>query len=317
MAILKQHRIGLVLGALATVVVLGAALSCDQDALVNLNITGDVVYSDVELRLYANGGAVQQSFPDATFGPSTIYKVGLYLPTGLTGTVTITADALRNKCIIGTKSITLTDIRHGESVPPVSIQVASVATTCPLGAGGAGGAHATGGAGGAVTPTGGKSNPGTGGAGGKPAVSTGGIVAVGGSMGSGGILGTGGVIGTGGIAATGGSGSGGEMVGSGGRGSGGVRGTGGREGTGGVRGTGGRDMPGTGGIIAEGGRDGRGGERGRGRGGERGTGGEAAGGEAGQPAGGEGGQAAGGEGGGLGLPIPPGLPVLNLLRSRR
>src|SRR3569623_1578420 len=117
----RQHGSRRAWGAVSTDILMGAVLSCDQDALVKIDVTGDVVYSDVELRLSANRGEVQQSVPDATFGPATVFKVGLYLPTGVTGTVTITADALRNKCIVGTKSITLTDNRHGAAVPVVDI----------------------------------------------------------------------------------------------------------------------------------------------------------------------------------------------------
>ena len=51
-----QHGIRLPWGMVGTVIMMGALLACDQDALVRIDVTGDVVYSDVELRLSATPG---------------------------------------------------------------------------------------------------------------------------------------------------------------------------------------------------------------------------------------------------------------------
>ncbi|HEY4187830.1 MAG TPA: hypothetical protein VGP07_22330 [Polyangia bacterium] len=266
--------------------------SCGEESLVKINVTGDVSYTNVELRVTANGGAVQQSFLNATFGPGVVFKAGLYLPSKVTGTVSIEADAYRNKCLVGTKTVTVPKVTEGQPTAEVPIEVIGTGSTCPVDGGGGG---KGGGAGGAV------------GAGGK--AGTGGVVGTGGRTGSGGVVGTGGT-GTGG-AGTGGIQPGTGGTGSGGNGTGGDRGgSGGRTGSGGRDGTGGRgDRGGEGGLAVvggggdgEGGREARGGAGGRtrgDRGGDRGNGGGDSG-----TAGDSG--AGGGAGlGGIGVILPP------------
>src|SRR3569623_2098205 len=70
----RQHGSRRAWGAVTTVILMGSVLSCDQEALVKIAVTADVGFSDVVLRLSAKRGEVQQSIPDATFGPATVFK---------------------------------------------------------------------------------------------------------------------------------------------------------------------------------------------------------------------------------------------------
>jgi len=206
-------------------------LACgQQQSLLSLDVTADRRYQDVTLRIDSDT-SVAKVFAHVTLDPSSAYRVGIYLPAGLSGTVHVDGQIDDGTCVLARGSVDIGNVQPGGSVGPVTLALHTV-TGCesPAGDGGMSdrpeAAAGTGGAGqggsGGLAGDGGRGAGGAAGAGGTGAGGSG----TGGS-GTGGVgTGSGGAIGTGGLV----------VVGTGGAGSGGRPGTGGAQGTGGTPG---------------------------------------------------------------------------------
>jgi WD domain, G-beta repeat len=202
--------------------VLAAGCKKDQESLILVSVTADAMATDVtSLTLSAAGTSKAFAVPDGLSASATVF--GLYVPSDVTGAVTINATASRGTCL-GYEGQGGANIpQAGATInPPTAIRLMR-ALICK----GDAGVDASGAGGGGGGSLGSGGTLGTGGG----AVGTGGGVGTGGMAGAGGIVGTGGaggVIGTGGVVGTGGAG------GQGGKG--GTVGTGGIVGTGGATG---------------------------------------------------------------------------------
>ena len=254
-------------------------LSCSQRSLVIVTVMtpNGVTAFQGSVDLVIHAGNEEQARFDAIMFEGGQYKAGVYLPSDMSGDVSLKADVEQSNCIIATGNGTATGVQPGQSVP-ATVQLDSV--PCQPVDGGAGGTTGQGRSAGAL------------GSGGM--MGTGGTNGLGGATGQGGSTGAGGAIGSGG---KGGSGTGGSTTGSGGvNGTGGATGNGGATGKGGVTGTGGIPTTGSGGTTGAGGATGTGGLKGSG--GTVGSGGSGSGGSG---SGGSGGSGSGGSGsGGLG-----------------
>ena len=258
---------------------IGAAIaSCGERSLVLLHVTSataGVSYENDTLVIVANHQQTT-TFQNVSFDdqPGNAYKAGVYLPSDVSGQVTLVAevDDPQLNCKVGMGSLTVDGVSGGDATAIMTLQITQVLPCVPLGTG-TGGGIGTGG-----TPgTGGNATGGSAGSPGTGGSSTGGVAGSGqggATGGGGGTTGTGGVAGAGGVKGSGGSGGRGGLGGSGGAG--GMTGTGGMKGTGGMIPTGGTNgSGGTGGIVATGGTLGSGG---LGSGGVMGTGGAGTGG---------------------------------------
>ena len=210
----------------------------EKDSLIIVSVSADSVASDVSsLRLSAGG--TTQTF-EVSGGLSATGKLfGLYVPSNVTGDVTVVATASRGTCV-GYKGQGMAHIPAAGATtdPPTAIRMMR-ALVCAADGGtdgaGTGGIAGAGGVSGAT------------GAAGVGAAGAGGLLGTGGVVGTGGALGTGGAIGTGGVVGTGGAGGLGGVGGA--RSTGGATGTGGKAGASGMAGTTGvAGMPGTGGA---------------------------------------------------------------------
>jgi hypothetical protein len=224
------------------VVVLAAALStigaaCERRALVAIDVTGSVAFHDVMLTVVADG-AVTKQFAHASLDPTNVFKIGVYLPSGITGTVDITAMVDDGTCVRGTGAAQASDVRAGEVTRPLALVIDPLGSCVPFSDGGRSDGSLDG-----LTGAGGGGGSGAGGQGGS---GTGGSGAGGQGAGGQGAGGQGGTGGAGGGGAGGRGGSGGGNGGSSGAGGG-----GGSTGAGG--GGGGGGSPGTGGVTGAGG----------------------------------------------------------------
>ena len=273
-------------------------MSCGQRSLVLLDVraggafTDQSLLLDVRLTVTANDD-VTTRYPRVHLQPTPPYRIGMYLPSEMSGRVTFAASVDNGDCVVGRGTAVVDGVESGETSHPIDLVIEPTGP-CSGGDGGPGGSGH-----GGTTGTGG--TPGTGGPAGP------GPVGGAGTTGTGGVAGTGGVTGTAGtgpgVAGRGGAGGLGGTSGS--TGVAGTGGVGGRGGTGtagsGPAGAGGVGTPGTAGI-GSGGISGAGGLTGiGGRGGSAGAGGIAGstGGSSGG-AGGAGGSAGGGGAGGAG-----------------
>jgi hypothetical protein len=253
-------------------------LSCSQRSLVLVDVQAPqgVAYTDVTVTIAA-GTEQSTTFDKVTFDAAGTFKAGIYLPSDMTGQVTLKADVIETNCTVGTGTIQTPPISDGETTPTLNLPITSSADPCVSGTGGSAGASGTGGAGGLGGQTG--------------AAGAGGMVGAGGAAGSAGHSGGTGAAGAGGIVGTGG------VVGSGGAtgnaGAPGMGGKGGATGTGGGNATGGHGGMGAGGMVGAGGMPGAGGSSTTGTGGVMGAGGSTGG-------GGGGGKGGGGTGGAVG-----------------
>jgi hypothetical protein len=215
-----------------------AVVSCEQRALVTVDVRGDRPYAGVALQLSVDGGGTK-TFTGASFDATLPYRAGLFL-SGDPAAARITATVLVGGCVVASGSASAPAVAAGGTVGPVEVFVTTMAPACAADGGpdgardgssdhpGAGSGGAAGGSGAGGGPSGAGGAPGTGGA----------VTGTGGAGAGGSIAGTGGIGAGGRIAGTGGTGTGGRLSGTGGVGTGGrVSGTGGA-GTGGA-GTGG------------------------------------------------------------------------------
>jgi hypothetical protein len=216
---------GFAMAIVAAAAIVGTA-SCNQQSLVNIDVFGDRAFTSVVLEL-GIAGSVPKSFSPVSFTATTPYKAGIFLPSGVTGSVRIVGQVVIGNCVEAQGAITVSSLKAGDSTAPVAMVIMSQTEVCPSvdggidqrsddgpvdagrGAGGTGGGTGTGGSG---TGGAGSGGSGAGGAG------SGGMGTGGGTAGIGGRMGTGG-------AGTGGAGTGG--AGTGGMGTGGISGTGG------------------------------------------------------------------------------------------
>ena len=234
-----RWRIGI--GAAA----LTALLSCGgQRALVLLDVTADSELDDVLLTVSA--GQSTASYAHVHLNEHVAYQIGMYLPSDVSGTVELHAEADDGVCVRGTGTATATGLGAGNTsaAVPLMIHVSHPdgCTTPDGGAGGSGGmagAQGSAGAGGMTGAAGaGVAGAGTAGAAGTP-----------GGAGETGAGGSTGVAGTSGIAGMGAGGTGaGGVTGTAGKGAAGsgAAGAAGKIGAAGMGGSGGLGVAGAG-----------------------------------------------------------------------
>jgi hypothetical protein len=182
------------------VIAMSLAASCGgSKSLVEVTVYGDRPYAAVTLQI--SGASSQWSFPAESFDTTQPLSIGLYLPSAVSGTVHLVAEADQAGCALGRGSVDVPNVRSGETIGPVTLRIEQVAVSCAPADGGADGPAAAGGAGGGAGGVSGAGATG-GGAGGA---------SVGGGGGS--VTGTGGV--TGGVGGDG-AGTGGSAGGAGG-----------------------------------------------------------------------------------------------------
>ena len=234
----RSLRIAVVSGALALMA------SCqEKESLIVVSVSADSKASDVTALTLSAAGTTKTF--DVPGGLSATGKLlGLYVPSDVTGHVTVVATASLGSCV-GYKGQGTANIPAAGATtdPPTPIRMMRAILCSTDGGTDGGGTVGTGGAAG----LGGTSGAGGGGAG------TGGAAGAGGAVGTGGVAGAGGAVGTGGAISTGGAtglaGSGGSASTGGTTGTGGTAGTGGKAGASGMAGTTGMaGMPGTGGA---------------------------------------------------------------------
>jgi hypothetical protein len=232
---------------LVTAMLAIAALGCGGQTLVKVDVSGDQPFDKVGLRLIvAHPDPAMKpdetDFPGVSFGPGKVYKVGVFLPAGMAGSVTVVGKVIAGSCEMGMGTSPAASIKAGESSPVIQLLIRAHPSCIPINVvdgGTSDGSVAEMGAAEVTAPP--DTSPdrppigGTGGAG------TGGTMGGSGGSGGSGGAGTGGRGGSGG---TGGSGAGGRG-GSGGT----MGGTGGSGGTMGGTGGSGGTMGGTGGTI--------------------------------------------------------------------
>ena len=225
-------RVGAALGF----VLAASALSCSHRSLVLIDVTGSELFSGVTVTVTA-GNSVTQRWTGASFDQTNAFKIGIYLPSDMSGTVGLVGMADDGHCVLGNGTADAMNVHEGDATPVPVRLVLTRATGCtPVpdgggtgmggssggGGGGGGGATGAGGGGGASGATGtgggaGSIGTGTGGFGG--ATGAGGF---GGATGAGGFGGGGGVTGTGGFGGATGAGGIGGATGAGGFDGGGV-----------------------------------------------------------------------------------------------
>jgi hypothetical protein len=244
------------------------ALGCESRTLIRIDVRGDQEFTGVTLKVIATHPDPrvrpdETDFQAVSFGMTRVYKAGVFLPSGMTGTLTITGKVLVGSCEKAMGVVQAPNVKDGEATPVVVLMVRITQASCiPVGDGGGSEGGAADGGGVDLSPLSDvfMDRPATGGSGGG----TGGSGGAGGSAGAGGRGGTGGMAGAGGRGGVGGGGGSG--------GAGGAGGSGGSSGSGGRGGSGGGGAGGGGGTGGTGGAGGRGGTGGGGTGGG-GTGG--------------------------------------------
>lgn len=200
------------LSALVGLLALSSCKSSPQ-SLVTIDVKSNQAFTGVTLTLLAND-TIAKSFAGVNLDPTTALRVGVYLPSAVTGDVPIAAAVEQGGCVVAQGTATAL-VTSGQVSAPVALTVIAIATCVPIpdagsgmggdnrGIGGAGGGHVVGFGGG---PGAGGSTAGVGGS--TSATGTGGGPGQGGSPGIGGATG----VGTGGAL----SGSGGAGTGTGG-----------------------------------------------------------------------------------------------------
>jgi hypothetical protein len=103
--------IGPALGALALA---ATGLSCggESRALVLIDLTGDSLYSSVDVALIANGGA-SKTFQGLTFSETVPALVGIYVSNPSGGAVEVVARVERDHCLVGQGQVTVTGVKAG------------------------------------------------------------------------------------------------------------------------------------------------------------------------------------------------------------
>jgi len=260
-------------------VILPAFLSCSQRSLVLIDVHAPlgVTYANVTVNI-TPGDQPPTTFNKITFDSTGVFHAGVYIPSGMTGTITLHGEVDENNCVVGSGDTSTNVASEGETTTAVPLPITPATAPCTTGTGGSAGASAKGGAGGAGGMVGAGGVVGSGGSGGLTGTAgAGGVVGACGVVGAGGVIGAGGVVGAGGstgmggkggVTGAGGSNSAGGSTASGGRGG---SGAGGVTGAGGVPTTGtGGSTTGTGGLTGSGGIIGKGGAGGLGGGGAAG-----------------------------------------------
>ena len=152
---------------LATAIVIVPILSCSQRSLVLVTVNASAMtdYTDVSLVITAIGQETT-TFSKVSFTNET-YKVGVYLPSDMSGPVSFTAEVVKDGCQIATGGPVMSpDVSSGATVSMAIDVTANVGPCVP----------ADGGAGSSGTGSGGS---GTGGASGRGGSGTGGVVGTG------------------------------------------------------------------------------------------------------------------------------------------
>ena len=193
-------------------------VSCSERSLVVMDVksaNGSIAFTDVTLLVRA-GLQQQTRFDKIHFDSAKAYRAGVYLPSDVSGTVTLTAevDDPAQNCKVGIGSLAAGNVSPGNTVQGLMLIIQPLQPCVPIADGGttgdggspgtggtrgsggtqgAGGSNATGGRGGSLG-TGGVGQGGMPGSGGMPAGGHGG-----GTGGTGGLNGSGGVVGTGGV----------------------------------------------------------------------------------------------------------------------
>jgi hypothetical protein len=192
------------------------ATSCGgaSRSLLQVNVSGDQLYTDVTLRLSVDAAAGQSyhgSYTGVSLDTTVPFQAGVYVAAG-GGTLRVSAVVDDGRCIVGRAAEIEVPAAQGSVIGPATLLVQHAMGCDPIPDGGATGTGGAG-AGGGGSPDGSGGAPGAGGGGGVPG--TGGAL-VSGVGGGGGVPGTGGggVPGTGGIGATGagGGGLGGNLI---------------------------------------------------------------------------------------------------------
>ena len=86
--------------------------ACGSRSLVAIDVTGKQAFVDVTLIVTANG-KVMKEFPHASFDMTNVYRIGVYLPSDMTGTVNLAATADDGTCVRGTGSAQALDVQGG------------------------------------------------------------------------------------------------------------------------------------------------------------------------------------------------------------
>src|SRR5437764_1656047 len=143
--------------ALAAAAVIVPALSCGQRSLVLIDVKASTAFTNpslllsVQLTLIANRD-VTTRFPQIRLGTDTPYRIGMYLPSDMTGTVTFDASIDNGSCTIGTGTVVANDVQSGETTAPLQLVIDPVAGGCiPIGDGGPDGSGSGGKGGGGGT----------------------------------------------------------------------------------------------------------------------------------------------------------------------
>src|SRR5665213_2154777 len=198
--------------ALAAGLVVVPILSCGRRSLVLMAVTvnGNTTFSGATLVITANDDA-KTSFEDVTLD-QTPYRVGVYLPSDMSGMVMFKAEVDQNGCIVGTGTA-VAAVSSGGTIGPIDVAITPMVPCTPItdggssGSGGAGGMTGAAGSGGKTGAGGASGVAGSGGMSGSGAAGTTGTAGAGGTSGPGGRGGAAG--GRGGTTGAGGTGKGG------------------------------------------------------------------------------------------------------------
>src|SRR5262245_3618817 len=140
---------------LAAAAVIVPALSCGQRSLVLLDVKASTLFQDpaallsVQLQVTANHDLTTH-FPRVRLQTSAPYRIGMYLPSDMTGTVTFDGQVIDadGKCIIGIGSTVADGVQSGETTAPIDLIINPTSGCIPIGDGGPSGSGGIGGAGG-------------------------------------------------------------------------------------------------------------------------------------------------------------------------
>ncbi len=249
---------------LASLSLLAAALalgSCSARSLVPMDVTGSVEFTDVRLVITANAAATT-TFAHVHLVTATAYRIGVYLPSDLSGTVDFDAEVDDGVCIRGKGSTKVTGVEGGHTSSVAQLVINPTRDCVPPSDGGTSGQAGAGGM------TGAAGGSGIGGMTG--AAAAGGVTGGAGTTGAAGTSSAAGSTGAGGVAGAGAAGKGGVGGGahggttgtagsSGTTGTAGATGTAGTTGRGGTTGAAGTGASGTTGTAGTGGSTGAGG----------------------------------------------------------
>jgi hypothetical protein len=232
---LKRWR----LWAIAGTALLSSASSCDDPrALVLVDVSASVEFTDVRLTVHANQSTTV-SFDHVHLDASTVYPIGLYLPSDVAGTVDLEAEVVEGDCVSGTGHATATGVASGKTTAKVSLVIDPTRDGCVAPGGGSGGsAGSAGPAGAGGAPSGAGGEVGAGGAAGHGMVAAPGDAGSAGTAAGGATAGSSGLAGTTGGAGGRAGGHGGASPGGNGGGNAGTTGEGGRGAMGGTAGPG-------------------------------------------------------------------------------